>query len=45
VSLALQAVRLEFWRSRKGFDDQLGKLVEKIQKATVWILLKSIAGA
>lgn len=27
-----EAVRLEFWRSRKGFDDQLGKLVEKIQK-------------
>jgi len=27
-----EAARLEFWRSRKGFDEELGKLLEKIQK-------------
>lgn len=32
-----EAVRLEFWRSRKGFDDQLGKLVEKIQKEVLGV--------
>lgn len=28
----IEAARLEFWRSRKGFDEELGKLLEKIQK-------------
>ena len=28
-----EAVRLEFWRSRKAFDSELGRLAEKLEKA------------